>query len=332
MKKILLIGTGGTIASLPGENGLVPQLTTKELLEMVPSLKSLAWIESIQLLNMDSTNIRPSHWMEIAHLIKENYDNYDGFVITHGTDTMAYTAAGLSYLIQNSRKPIVLTGAQIPLAKDNSDAVRNLTDAFTYVTDNKSYGIQIVFSGSVILGTRARKNYTRRFDAFKSVNYPEIAHLNNHKIVRYTNEAYHGETVFYDYINPSVGLLKLVPGLKSDVLSYILEHYDGLVIESFGTGGIPEYYDYFNEIVRAVDNGKTIVVTTQVPNEGSDISLYQVGNLIKKTTGILESYDMTSEACLSKLMWVLAQTSDSQEIKKLFYTPVSHDINQTEPE
>ena len=332
MKKILMIGTGGTIASLPTEHGLIPELSTHELLDKVPGLKEMAWINSIQLINMDSTNITPSHWMEIARTIKKHYDDFDGFVITHGTDTMAYTAAAINYLIQNSRKPIVITGAQIPLAADHSDAARNLIDAFHYACDDKSHGVQIVFSGSVITATRARKNYTKRFDAFRSINYPEIAHISGSQILRFIDNGYSGETVFYDELNTNVGLLKLVPGLKSDVLRYILDTYDGLVIETFGTGGIPEYYDYFNEIMKAIKNGKTIVVTTQVPNEGSDISLYEVGYVIKKSAGLLESYDMTTEACLAKLMWVLAQTKDPAEIKKLFYTPVAHDMLQTKPE
>ncbi len=330
MKKILMIGTGGTIASLPGENGLAPQLSTKELLEKVPTLKSIALLETLQLFNIDSTNVTPNHWVLMAETIRSKYEDYDGFVITHGTDTMAYTAAGLSYLIQNSRKPIVITGAQIPLAEENSDAPRNLRDAVIYAADEKSRGIQVVFSGSVILSTRVRKNYTKRFDAFYSVNFPEIARIANGHILRYMEPEFHRETVFYHELNTNVGLLKLVPGLKSDVLRFLLETYDGLVIESFGSGGIPEYYDYFNEVVKATESGKTVVMTTQVPNEGSDISLYEVGNLIKKTTGLLESYDMTSEACLAKLMWVLSLTKDPKEIKRLFYTPVSNDLLRSE--
>lgn len=332
MKKILMIGTGGTIASLPSENGLVPQMSTKELLEKVPSLKEIAEIEAIQLLNIDSTNITPVHWILMAETIRTNYDAYDGFVITHGTDTMAYTAAGLSYLIQNSSKPVVITGAQIPLAEENSDAARNLRDAVLYACDFRSNNISVVFSGSVILSTRVRKNYTKRFDAFYSVNFPEIARITNGHILRYMELSPNGETLFYHDLNTNVGLLKLVPGLKSDVLRFLLETYDGIVIESFGSGGIPAYYDYFNEIVKATEKGKTVVMTTQVPNEGSDISLYEVGNRIKKTAGLLESYDMTSEACLAKLMWVLSITKDPAEIKRLFYTPVAHDLLRSEAE
>lgn len=330
MKKIMMIGTGGTIASLPSEDGLIPELTSSQLLDMVPQLRSIADIDCLQILNADSTNITPQDWVKIARTVQENYDKYDGFVITHGTDTMAYTAAGISYLIQNSVKPIVITGAQVPLAQDNSDAPGNLIDSFTYACDDKSHGIQIVFSGSVILATRARKNYSKRFAAFGSVNYPEIASVENGIILRYIEYGADSETVFYDSLDTNVGLIKLVPGLRSDVLSYLLETYDGLVIESFGTGGIPQYYDYSGELIKAVENGKSIVVSTQVPNEGSDASRYQVGSLVRKTPGLLESYDMTSEACMAKLMWVLAQSRDQQEIRKLFYKPIYNDILRNE--
>lgn len=326
MKKVLMIGTGGTIASMPSDDGLVPALTGKELIEAVPELRDICDIDCTQVMNMDSTNIRPGHWLTIAETVRKNYDSYDGFVIAHGTDTMAYTAAGLSYLIQNSVKPVVCTGAQIPLAERNTDAARNLIDAFLYACDDKSHGVQIVFSGSVILGTRARKNYTKRFDAFGSVNYPEKARIQSGKILHFFDDNVSGEPIFYDYLNPNIGLLKLTPGMRKDVLRYLLDTYEGLVIESFGVGGLPEYSDFYGEITRAIGKGKTVVMTTQVPNEGSDIAVYHVGNKLKKSTGVLEAHDMTTEAALTKLMWVMGQTNDTEKIKQMFMTPVSKDM------
>lgn len=326
MKNILLIGTGGTIASVRTEDGLMPGLSSSELFTMVPEISKMCHVDCVQVLNIDSTNIRPGHWLIIADTIEKNYGKYDGFVITHGTDTMAYTSAGISYLIQNSRKPIVITGAQKSLAAENTDAGTNLIDAFAVACDDNSNGVQIVFSGSVIVGTRARKNYAKRFMAFGSINYPEIAHVQDGKIVRYIPQDIKEKTEFYGFVNPNVGLIKLVPGMRNDVMQFAIDKYDGLVIESFGVGGLPEYSDFYDQIKRAVENGKMIVMTTQVPNEGSDLSVYHVGNILKKQVKVLEAHDMTSEAAFAKLMWVLGITSDFKEAEKLFYTPVYNDI------
>lgn len=326
MKKILIIGTGGTIASMPTEDGLAPSLTSKELLEAIPSISDYCEVECIQSFSLDSTNIRPAHWLILADTIREHYNEYDGFVITHGTDTLAYTAAGLSYLIQNSVKPIVLTGAQKPISEDDTDAKRNLMDALIYACDVNSNGVSIVFFGSVICGTRARKNYSKSFMAFGSINFPELARIQDRRIIRYVNDIICGDTIFYDFIDPNVGLLKLTPGMNNDVMRYSIDKYNGLVIESFGVGGLPEYSDFHKQIKRAVENGKFIVMTTQVPNEGSDLSVYRVGNVLKNSLRVFEAHDMTSEAVLAKLMWTLGQTNDFDEAEKLFYRPVSHDI------
>lgn len=326
MKKILHIGTGGTIAAILSDEGYVPGITSKELLSHVPEIKSMSETDSIQVCNLDSTNITPEHWIQVADAIRDNYDMYDGFVITHGTDTMAYTSAGLSYLIQNSPKPIVLTGAQQPYGSAQTDVTRNITDAFTYVCSDDSAGVRIVFSGRVIAGTRARKNYTRSFAAFGSVNFPAVAEVQGSKIIRFIHDNNSGNPVFADGLNTNVGLVKLAPGLGGEILEYITEHYDGLVVESFGTGGLPEYSDYFNLIKKAADNGKLIVMTTQVPNEGSDLTVYKPGSIVKKSLQVLEAHDMTSETAFAKLMWILNITSNFNKAKDLFYTNIDHDI------
>lgn len=326
MKKILIIGTGGTIASKPSADGLVPDLTSKQLLDSIPSISDICDVDCTQAFSLDSTNVRPEHWLILADTIQRNYALYDGFVITHGTDTMAYTAAALSYLVQNSRKPIVLTGAQKPIGDEITDAKRNIIDSLIYACDTGSHGVAIVFSGAVICGTRARKNFSKRFMAFGSINFPELARVQDGRVIRYVPESFEGETVFYDALNPNVGLLKLTPGMSNDVMRYAIDRYDGLVVESFGVGGLPEYSDFYQQIKRAVEQGKLIVMTTQVPNEGSDLSVYRVGSVLKSSLRVLEAHDMTSEAVLAKLMWVLSQTHDFDEAEDLFYRPVQHDI------
>ena len=326
MKKVLVIGTGGTIASAPTENGLAPALSADALLESIPYAASICEVECTQAFSLDSTNVRPGHWLILEGIIRENYDYYDGFVIAHGTDTLAYTAAGLSYLIENSSKPIVLTGAQKPMGEEVTDAKKNLIDALTYACDDESHNVCVVFNGSVIAGTRARKNYSKDFAAFASVNFPYLAQIQDNRIIRYFPDTTDGETQFYDYINPKVGLVKLTPGMNNDLMRIALECYDGLIIESFGVGGLPEYSDFYEQIKRAADSGKMVVMTTQVPSEGSNLSVYRVGAQLKNNLKILEAHDMTTEAALTKLMWILGETSDFEKAAELFYRPISHDI------
>jgi L-asparaginase len=277
--------------------------------------------------SIDSTNVYYKHWLILAEVIKEEYDNYDGFVICHGTDTLSYTASALSYLIQNSKKPIVLTGAQRPINLDISDAKTNLLDSFTYACEDNSKGVVLIFSGNVILGTRARKIRTKSFDAFKSIDFPRVAIVKDGVVIPYITNL-NENTKFYNNLDPNVGLLKLIPGIDYKVLEFMLELYDALVIESFGVGGLPTYEDKsFNELIdKYTKLGKIVVMTTQVPNEGSDIAIYQVGHILKQNPNVLEAYDMTTEAVVTKLMWVLSLTKNINEIKELFYKTISNDI------
>lgn len=326
-KKILLIATGGTIASQSTGHGLSPSLLSEEILTYVPSVRALCETEALQLFNIDSTNIEPSHWLRIAEAIRERYEDFDGFVILHGTDTMSYTAAALSYLIQNTRKPIVLTGAQRPIDQEITDAKHNLYDSFLYACDCHACGVSLVFDGRVIAGTRARKIRTKSFNAFSSIDFPDLAVIRNNQIIRYIRDEVNGEPVFSDRLDAKVFVLKLIPGLDAAIFDYLKLHYDALVIESFGVGGLPCYgIDRFTEAVEDwISSGRILVMATQVPLEGSDMAIYQVGAQVKEKYEMLEAYDMTPEAVVTKLMWILGKTSDRNEIRRLFYRSVWHD-------
>ncbi len=326
-KRILLIGTGGTIASEMGENGLEPELTSRQLLRYVPDISRICEVDCIQLFSLDSTNIRPEHWMRIAASIQRHYEQYDGFVVSHGTDTMAYTAAGLSYLIQNSMKPIVLTGAQKPIGYETTDSKQNLRDAFTVAASDMA-GVMLVFNGKIIMGTRARKTHSKSFEAFSSINYPIVGVVQDGRLIQYIRPESKAPTQFYKVLDSKVALLKLVPGIDCGVLEYLLERSSALIIESFGVGGLPVYEtgSFYETIKRGLDTGKTVVLTTQVENEGSDLSVYHVGSSIKKNLPVLEAYDMTTEAVIAKLMWILGQTTEREEVADLFYMPVACDI------
>lgn len=328
MKQILMIGTGGTIASEMTEAGLVPGMTGAEFLRYVPSVEKLCQVDCLQVCNIDSTNMTPGHWLAMAQAVEEHYDAYDGFVICHGTDTMAYTAAALSYLIQDSHKPIVLTGSQKPIHMDITDSKTNLLDSFAVACDGRLPGVTIVFGGAVILGTRARKTYSKSYGAFSSINYPVLGVVQEGRLVPYIQPPVGATPRFYHSLNQRVSLVKLIPGLSPAYLEFALRESDAVLVESFGVGGVPagDQGNFYDLIRWAEEAGKTVVVSTQVQNEGSDLAVYNVGHRLKTDLGVLESYDMTTEAAVAKLMWALAQTKDRREVAKLFYTPVAQDI------
>ena len=325
MKKILLIGTGGTIASEVTQNGLAPELTTEQLLAHIPAISKICEVECIQLLSLDSTNITPEHWLMMAQCIRKNYHAYDGFVLTHGTDTMAYTAAALSYLIQGSPKPIILTGAQKPIGFDSTDSKINLLDAFRCASEDMP-GVAIVFHNQAIMGTRARKTRSQSSQAFSSINYPDLGVLRDGVLLRYIRQDCGAYPMFYDKLDTKVALMKLVPGADRTMADFLLEHNDALILESFGVGGLPEAGGFYDCIQEWMEKGKIIVLTTQVANEGSDLGVYHVGYRLKSDLRVLEAYDMGTEAVVAKLMWIMGQTKDRSEVERLFYTPVAKDI------
>ena len=323
MKKILMIATGGTIASGHTESGLAPQLSPADLLYYIPDAKNICEIETIQLFSIDSTNIQPYHWLMIAETIEKFYHLYDGFVISHGTDTLAYTAAALSYLIQHTRKPIVLTGAQKPIAEDSTDAKTNLLDSLRYACSGDS-GVVIVFGGSVIAGTRARKMRTKSYNAFSSINFPELATIHEDRVVRYIPCTEEEAPRFYHKLNSRIFVLKLTPGMSKDAFAAAASFADGIIIESYGVGGIPDLY--LDALEKLIDAGKTVIMATQVTEEGSDIKVYKVGQRIKKRYKLLETYDMTLESTVTKLMWAMGQSTDPAEIRKYFCTSINYDL------
>jgi len=326
-KKLLLIATGGTIASRQTESGLSPQLSSQELLSCIPEVRDICDLDTVQPFNLDSTNMRPENWLELIDIIKENYERYDGFVITHGTDTMAYAAATLYYLIQNSPRPVVLTGSQVSIYARDTDARENLRGAIVYACDKDACGVHVVFDNKVICGNRAQKTRTRSFNAFSSIDYPEVAYIRGDQVRYYIRENLSGPVIFYDKLDTRVFVIKLIPGMNPGILDYVAEHASAVVIESFGVGGIP-YYDsdeFADKIGILVQNGVKIVVTTQVSHEGSDMELYQVGFCIKQRYELLEAYAMTTEAVVAKVQWALGSAGTNEEFRQLFLAPVGNE-------
>ena len=345
MKKILLIATGGTIASTEDGNGLSPALSGEELAACVPEIEGLCELDVVQPMNIDSTNMRPADWVRIRDVIVEGYDAHDGFLILHGTDTMAYTAAALSYLIQESPKPIALTGSQRPMMSSFTDAKLNLYQSLLWLVDDRSHDVAIVFGGLVIAGTRARKQRTMSANAFISVNFPPLAYIRNDRIVRSdspvrtaaapASQADVNDAVLAPQprissaVDPRVTVLKLTPGLRPQLFEMLKPEYDGVILETFGLGGIPDVTvdgtSFKDAIYDWVASGRTVVMTTQVPEEGLDLGVYEVGRAFADHPGILRGDDMTTEALVAKTMWALGQTRDQHELEQLFYRVVNHD-------
>ena len=326
-KKLLLIATGGTIASRQTENGLSPQLTSEELLSCIPEVREVCDLDTVQPFNLDSTNMRPENWLKLVDIIRETYDCYDGFVITHGTDTMAYAAAMLYYHIQNSPKPVVLTGSQVSIYARDTDARENLRGAIFYACDADACGVHVVFDNKVICGNRAQKTRTRSFNAFSSIDYPEVAYIRGDSIRYYIRENQTGPVTFYDKLETRVFVIKLIPGMDPGIFDYVASHARAVVIESFGVGGVP-YYDsdeFSDKIGCLVENGVKIVVTTQVSHEGSDMELYQVGFRIKQKYELLEAYAMTTESVVAKVEWALGSAASDEEFRRLFLEPVGNE-------
>lgn len=313
MKRVLVIATGGTIASAEEGSGLAPALTGEQLVAFVPEVAQMCHAEVSQVMNVDSTNMRPEGWLAIAGEVRRRYDDFDGFVVLHGTDTLAYTAAGLSYLVQRSPKPVVLTGSQLPMGDPGTDGKRNLLDAVRVACDDAAAGVMVAFGGKVILGTAARKVRTRSFEAFDSLNVPDLGYVRDGR-VEWADGAEAGGAAsgvrFYDALNPRVAVLKITPGMDALVIDALRSVCDALVVEAFGLGGIPEYDGITKTLLAWVDAGKTLVMTTQCPYEGADLSVYEVGRAFCDRPGVLMGGSATTEALLAKTMWALAQAAD----------------------
>ena len=266
MKRVLVIATGGTIASAEEGSGLAPALTGEQLVAFVPEVAQICHVEVSQVMNVDSTNMRPEGWLAIAGEVRRSYDDFDGFVVLHGTDTLAYTAAGLSYLVQGSPKPVVLTGSQLPMGDPDTDGKRNLFDAVRVACDDAAAGVMVAFGGKVISGTAARKVRTRSFEAFDSLNVPDLGCVRDGR-VEWADGAEAGDVTsgvrFYDALNPRVAVLKITPGMDALVVDALRPACGALVVEAFGLGGIPEYDGITDTLLAWVDAGKTLVMTTQ---------------------------------------------------------------------
>ena len=222
----------------------------------------------------------------------------------------------------------MITGAQKPIDLEITDAKSNLIDSFLYTADEKSQGVQIVFDGKVIAGTRAKKVRSKSYNAFSSIDFPSLAVIQDGNIMRYLPMLpYEDEVRFYEELDENIFLMKLIPGIRPRVLQSIFENYDCIIVESFGVGGIPKSIaDEFYRLCRQYPD-KLVVMATQVAHEGSDMTVYEVGHDMKKYCRFLESYDMTLESVIAKTMWMLGNFDlHSIDVEDIFYRSINYDV------
>jgi len=327
LPRILVLTTGGTISMVrDGDGSLVPRSTAGDFLAEVPELGRIAELDVLEVANIDSADLTPSLWVELAKAIYDRLEHYDGFVVAHGTDTLVYTAAALSFMLQELPKPVVITGAQVPLSDLGSDGRANLVSAVRVATADLAE-VVVAFGTLVIRGTRAKKVSAFDLQAFQSANVPPVGTLGlTLKLSPTARPRARRKALYQPFLESRVAMLPVYPGLSPDLVRHAAATHRGLVLEGYGLGTIPTGP---NSIVPAINEatagGVTVVVCTQCFVGSTEMELYKVGRAAL-SAGALPALDMTPEATLVKLMWVLGQTHEARTIESLMQKNVAGEL------
>ena len=334
-ERILIIYTGGTLGMVFDENKrtLVP-FRFRETLLKLPELNLLS--SAIHLVSfekpIDSSDVNAEIYLTIAGIIQKHYHEFDGFVIIHGTDTMAFTASALSFLIHNPKKPIVFTGAQLPIGIPRTDARENLITSIE-IAGARLNGKAVVpevciyFNGRLLRGNRARKRESSQFDAFDSENYPYLAEIGvsieyNFRHIRYVE----GETRFYDEMSDQVSVLTLFPGISKEILKkHVLnENTRGIIMMTYGSGNAPSADWFIDILAEGISSGKTVLNITQCTGGKVTMGKYASSKRMKDI-GVISGSDMTLEAAVGKMMWGLCQ--EDQKLEEIFAQNLAGEIS-----
>ncbi|MEM1892074.1 MAG: asparaginase [Sulfolobales archaeon] len=321
--KVLVLGVGGTIASTITEKGLAPSFSALEVVKRAlgGDLPQNLEASYMDLMRIDSSLRMPEHWVRIARAIYNSYEDYDAFLVLHGTDTMAYTASALAFALRGLRKPVVLTGSMRSVEEKDSDAPKNLKGSLEFIKKAVELGISgvfLVFNNKVILGVRASKISSLDFDAFTSVNYPYVAMVYDTGVeVRHIPRRLLEEPGLKldDSFDSSVLVLKVFPGMRPEFLDVAVSHgVRGLVIEAFGLGGLSSV---LIEKLKEISEKVPVILTSQPVFGGVDIKVYEVGRRLLDTE-VIPACDMSKECAIIKLMWALGKTKKVSEVRHVF--------------
>jgi len=335
--KAIIIYTGGTIGMVQDSHtGALMPVNFDLLQANIPEIKKLdIELEIITLSQtFDSSNVTISNWLNLINIIEEKYNEADGFVILHGSDTMAHSASALSFLIENLSKPIIFTGSQLPIGVLRTDAKENFITALEIAVTKKNgepivSEVCIYFEYHLMKGNRTVKYSSSHFNAFRSMNYPNMAEAGvqikfNEPILRKHNGK---PTIFRHQMDDNVGILKVFPGMNENYVGTILSilGLKALVMETFGSGNAPTSEWFINLLKNAIDKGLIICNVTQCPKGSVFLGKYKTSEQLAEI-GVLNGYDITTESALSKLMYLLAQVPDRNEVKRLFQLPLREEM------